>query len=409
MPSKRRGNIRLPSEQPLELGIAQRQQPIKIHSESETEAQDDFSDATETQQFFEFKGRSYDDHKVRAQKLRALAWSTGLISFTFMLVIQMGHFYCAMLVLALTFISFKEIISLKRREDKDSKILFSWIDKYYFVIFCFAVTPQFLLTSKSLKQSIENDPILSGLFVEYHKLISFFMFTFGILIFVLSLEKSSLRYSFSRLTWTWLTLFVVFAPPVPFFYNIYKGLFWFIVPQLIVSINDMTSYVSNYFFGKSQLISLAPKKTWEGFIGGVVSTFFLGYIIADCLATVPYIVCPQTNITFAMFQDLNCEIPDNFKLQKHILPFKIMGYSSILIRPSTIHAMIFVAFATFVSPFVGFLVSGFKRGLRIESFGNTFSEHGGVTDRFDRHGLMGVFISRLIRKNLKFTPPFTTS
>lgn len=68
----------------------------------------------------------------------------------------MGHFYCAMLVLSLTFISFKEIISLKRKDEKESKILFNWIDKYYFVIFCYAVTPQFLLGSKTLKASIEG-------------------------------------------------------------------------------------------------------------------------------------------------------------------------------------------------------------------------------------------------------------
>jgi phosphatidate cytidylyltransferase len=131
--------------------------------------------------------------------------------------------------------------------------------------------------------------------------------------------------------------------------------------------------VLNYFCGRTPLIFLEPKKTWEGFLGGVVATFILGYIFADCLATFPYMVCPQTNITFAMFQDLNCDISDIYKVQKHRLPFNIMGYTSILIRPSTVHALIFIAFACFVSPFVGFLINGFKRGLRIEVLISDFS------------------------------------
>jgi phosphatidate cytidylyltransferase len=177
---------------------------------------------------------------VRQQKFKALVWSGGLTSLAFIVVILLGHLYCAMLVLALTFVSFKEVISLKRRDDKDSKILFSWIDKYYFGTFCFIVLPQFLLSSKKLQQSIESEPLLFGLLIEYHKLICFFLFIFGILFFVLSLEKSSLRYSFMRLTWTLVTLLVIFMTPVPFFYNIYKGLFWFILPQVIVAINDMS-------------------------------------------------------------------------------------------------------------------------------------------------------------------------
>jgi CDP-diglyceride synthetase len=95
-----------------------------------------------------------------------------------------------------------------------------------------------------------------------------------------------------RLTWTLGTLFVVFAPPVPYFYSIYKGLFWFVVPVTIVSITDMSAYVFNYYIGKTPLISLSPKKTWEGFIGGVITTFIVGYVLADCLATFPYFVCP---------------------------------------------------------------------------------------------------------------------
>ena len=44
--------------------------------------------------------------------------------------------------------------------------------------------------------------------------------------------------------------------------------------------NDIMAYMFGFFFGKTPLIRLSPKKTWEGFIGGAVSTVIYG-IIAD--------------------------------------------------------------------------------------------------------------------------------
>lgn len=36
------------------------------------------------------------------------------------------------------------------------------------------------------------------------------------------------------------------------------------------------AYMFGFFFGKTPLIKLSPKKTWEGFIGGAVSTIIFG-------------------------------------------------------------------------------------------------------------------------------------
>ena len=37
----------------------------------------------------------------------------------FLLIITMGHVYCGLLVLSLAFFMYKEIIALKRREEKE--------------------------------------------------------------------------------------------------------------------------------------------------------------------------------------------------------------------------------------------------------------------------------------------------
>lgn len=50
------------------------------------------------------------------------------------------------------------------------------------------------------------------------------------------------------------------------------------------------------------------------------------------------------------------------------------------------------SFASLIAPFGGFFASGVKRAFRIKDFGDTIPGHGGITDRFDCHGLMGIFI-----------------
>jgi len=89
-----------------------------------------------------------------------------------------------------------------------------------------------------MQESIEKHSILSFVFIDYHKIIAFFCFILGLLLFVLSLKRGSLRYSFTRFSWTLFSLFVVFTLPTAAFYNIYKGMFWFFVPHFIVFVND---------------------------------------------------------------------------------------------------------------------------------------------------------------------------
>lgn len=57
------------------------------------------------------------------------------------------------------------------------------------------------------------------------------------------------------------------------------GTFRFIVPVSMIVINDVMAYVFGFFFGRTPLIKLSPKKTWEGFIGGGISTVFLGLLV----------------------------------------------------------------------------------------------------------------------------------
>lgn len=82
-----------------------------------------------------------------------------------------------------------------------------------------------------------------------------------------------------------LALVFVFLIPTFILYNLYKGIYWFVFPQLCVIVNDIFAYMFGISFGKTPLIKLSPKKTWEGFIGGMFSTFIFAFAITGTLAT----------------------------------------------------------------------------------------------------------------------------
>ena len=43
------------------------------------------------------------------------------------------------------------------------------------------------------------------------------------------------------------------------------------------------AYIFGFFFGRTPLIQLSPKKTWEGFIGGGIATVIFGLMVSESL------------------------------------------------------------------------------------------------------------------------------
>jgi phosphatidate cytidylyltransferase len=50
--------------------------------------------------------------------------------------------------------------------------------------------------------------------------------------------------------------------------------------------NDIFAFVFGYFFGRTPLIQLSPRKTWEGFAGGMAMTLFFSVLVRCFLLTI---------------------------------------------------------------------------------------------------------------------------
>lgn len=93
------------------------------------------------------------------------------------------------------------------------------------------------------------------------------------------LKEGHYKYQFGMFAWCHVTILLVVLQSVFIVFNLFEGIFWFIVPSLLIVCNDIWAYVFGFFFGRTPLIRLSPKKTWEGFIGATFVTLIAGFLV----------------------------------------------------------------------------------------------------------------------------------
>lgn len=247
--------------------------------------------------------------------------------------------------------------------------------------------------------------------VTYHRFISFCLYITGFVWFVLSLVKKYYMKQFSLFAWTHVALLIVVTQSYLIIQNIFEGLIWFIVPVSMIVINDVMAYVFGFFFGKTPLIKLSPKKTWEGFIGGGIATVVLGLMMAYVMCQYRYFVCPIEYSETLGRMTMDCEPSSLFKPQEYTLPesvqtvTKLINMSTITIYPYLLHSLSMSVFSSVIGPFGGFFASGFKRAFKIKDFGDIIPGHGGIMDRFDCQYLMATFVNVYISSFIHTASP----
>jgi len=253
---------------------------------------------------------------------------TFLMIAGFVGVVNMGHLWMIVLVVLVQSQIYREVIGIASLPSQETQVRWFRSLSWYFL-----VSTNYFLYGESciwyFKQVILSG-ILSGIILtkdaflmplaKHHRLISFSLYCAGFVVFVLNLKKGQYKFQFSQFGWTHMTLLFVVCQSHFIIDNILEGLFWFILPVSLVICNDIMAYVfgnslsfkvtEGFFFGRTPLIRISPKKTWEGFIGAFVSTVIFSFFFSGFLAQYAYLICPAKNLTVYMFQSLNSCTPN---------------------------------------------------------------------------------------------------
>ncbi|XP_075476450.1 phosphatidate cytidylyltransferase 1-like isoform X2 [Primulina tabacum] len=232
--------------------------------------------------------------------------------------------------------------------------------------------------------------LVNGL-IKYQMVICYFLYIAGMMWFILTLKKKMYKYQFGQYAWTHMILIVVFTQSSFTVANIFEGIFWFILPASLIAINDVAAYFFGFFFGRTPLIKLSPKKTWEGFIGASIATIISAFLLANILGSFPWMTCPRKDLSTGW---LDCDPGQLFKSEYYSFPLWIpqwFPWKGISVMPVQWHALCLGLFASIIAPFGGFFASGLKRAFKIKDFGDSIPGHGGFTDRMDCQMVMAIF------------------
>ncbi|KAH9798104.1 phosphatidate cytidylyltransferase 1 [Citrus sinensis] len=291
----------------------------------------------------------HDRNKYKSFLVRA--YSTVWMIAGFVLIVYMGHLYITAMVVVIQIFMARELFNLLRKAHEERDLPgFRMLNWHFFF------TAMLFVYGRILSQRLVN-------------------------------TKKMYKYQFSQYAWTHMILIVVFAQSSFTVASIFEGIFWFLLPASLIVINDIAAYIFGFFFGRTPLIKLSPKKTWEGFIGASVATITSAFVLANIMGRFQWLTCPRKDLATGW---LHCDPGPLFKPESFPLP-GWLPWKEITILPVQWHALCLGLFASIIAPFGGFFASGFKRAFKIKDFGDSIPGHGGITDRMDCQMVMAVF------------------
>ncbi|TLS26585.1 hypothetical protein PpBr36_04150 [Pyricularia pennisetigena] len=334
-----------------------------------------------------------DYEKKKANFITRTLWTFVMIAIFFG-ALFMGHIYIILIITAIQIISFKEVIAIANVPSKARSLSSAKSLNWYWL----ASTMYFLYGESVIyyfKHIVLVDKVLLPL-ATHHRFISFILYVFGFVFFVMSLQAGHYKFQFTNFAWTHMALYLIVVQAHFVMNNIFEGMIWFFLPAALVITNDIWAYICGITFGRTQLIKLSPKKTVEGFVGAWVMTVLFGIILTHFLTRSKYFICPVNDLGANIFTGLSCDpnpafLPRTWTMPDFVFLPRDFGKLSITMAPVQLHTLVLSTFASLIAPFGGFFASGLKRTFKIKDFGDSIPGHGGMTDRMDCQFTMGFF------------------
>ncbi|KAI9268203.1 phosphatidate cytidylyltransferase [Phascolomyces articulosus] len=326
-------------------------------------------------------------------------FTTLLMIGTFLFVLASGYIWSIAAVMAITIAVYREVIQIAHVPAKEKSVRWFKTMSWYFLI-----TTEYFLYGESIiyyfTEIVMVDKFLLP-FATHHRFISFMLYVMGFVFFVANLKKGQYRFQMAQFCYTHMALLLIVVQSHFIVENILEGLIWFVMPAALVVCNDTFAYICGFFWGRTPLIQLSPKKTVEGFVGGFIWTLLLGFGLTTILMRFDYLVCPVQDLGASAWSNVSCD-PKNpvFTAVPWALPSNVVyiikylfrqDITEVWIAPVQLHAIVMACFASLIAPFGGFFASAVKRAFKIKDFGQSIPGHGGLTDRMDCQFLMGFF------------------
>jgi phosphatidate cytidylyltransferase len=310
---------------------------------------------------------------------------TLIMAYSFLGLIAAGVEYIAPVVALIKAAMFFEIVRISQKERKERQLPSMRLLQWYFLSVTVCGAAGVALRDPLIAAFPHLQAWYNSLFI-----ISFGLYVIGFVIFVLSLRRGYYRYQMAQFSWLAMTLVFITGQGSLQYANMLRGLFWFLLPISCVVHNDIWAYACGKNFGRTPLLRLSPKKTFEGFIGAWIMTTIWAFWFAGFMCRFRGLICP----TEKLFERANCIPEAMFVAVPHSVPREVaavIGVDALNIAPVQLHALVFAAFASLIAPFGGFFASGLKRAFKLKDFGDLIPGHGGMTDRMDCQIIMGAF------------------
>lgn len=258
--------------------------------------------------------------KANLNELKSRTKSWWMMSAIFIGAVFISYKISYFFLAFLSFVAFRELYSVLGFRDSDRRAIF-WA--------LLAIPIQYYLAYIAWY----------GFFITFIPVVMFLLLPLRM---VLKGETKGITKSMALLQWILMLsvfgishlAYLLSLPELNGFSSGGRGLLMFLI--FLTEINDVMQFVWGKLLGRHKIVpKVSPNKTWEGFIGGFVSTIVIGYFL------------------------------------RFLTPLSV---------PKVLIASGLIAFAGFAGDIV---ISAIKRDKGIKDMGDTIPGHGGVFDRID--------------------------